>query len=48
MVVPEHVREYAQKEGLYVLVQSGDSVVLAEPSGDFKVREWYGPDHGGR
>ncbi|MDR3167637.1 MAG: hypothetical protein LBT93_06815 [Treponema sp.] len=41
MVVPENVREYAQKEGLYVLVQSGDSVALAEAPENFKVREWY-------
>ncbi|MDR2101912.1 MAG: hypothetical protein LBP43_05020 [Treponema sp.] len=40
MVVPEHVREYAQKEGFYVLVQSGDSVAAAETPEGFKVREW--------
>ncbi|MFP3091292.1 hypothetical protein LQZ21_13300 [Treponema sp. TIM-1] len=40
MVVPEHVREYAQKRGLYVLVQSGDSVIVAEAPQGFKVREW--------
>jgi hypothetical protein len=40
MVAPEHVREYAQKKGFYVLVQSGDSVAVAEAPEGFKVREW--------
>jgi hypothetical protein len=40
MVVGSNVRDYAQKKGLYVLVQSGDTVTLAETSKDFKVREW--------
>ncbi|MDR3138940.1 MAG: hypothetical protein LBT95_04625, partial [Treponema sp.] len=40
MAVPEHVREYAQQRGLYVLVQSGDSVALAEVPEGFKAREW--------
>jgi hypothetical protein len=40
MVVAGKVREYAQRKGLYVLVQSGDSVTVAEASGAFKVREW--------
>ncbi|MDR3191712.1 MAG: hypothetical protein LBT87_01460 [Treponema sp.] len=40
MVVSGKVREYAQKKGLYVLVQSGDSVALAEAPEGFKAREW--------
>jgi hypothetical protein len=40
MVVSGKVREYAQKRGLYVLVQSGDSVTLAEAPESFKAREW--------
>ncbi|MDR1286717.1 MAG: hypothetical protein LBK08_12875, partial [Treponema sp.] len=40
MVASEDVRKYALKKGLYVLVQSGDTVVLAEPPEGFKVREW--------
>jgi uncharacterized coiled-coil DUF342 family protein len=40
MVVPGHVREYAQKRGFYVLVQSGKSVAIAEAPEGFKVREW--------
>jgi hypothetical protein len=40
MVVSGKVQEYAQKKGLYVLVQSGDSVVLAETPEGFKAREW--------
>ncbi|MDR3192655.1 MAG: hypothetical protein LBT87_06280 [Treponema sp.] len=40
MTVPGNVREYAQKKGLYVLAQSGDSVAVAEAPEGFKVREW--------
>jgi hypothetical protein len=40
MVAAEEVRKYAQKRGLYVLVQSGDSVALADADGSFTVREW--------
>ncbi|MDR1107294.1 MAG: hypothetical protein LBL44_13140, partial [Treponema sp.] len=40
MVAPEDVRKYALKKGLYVLVQSGNTVILAEPPEGFKVREW--------
>jgi hypothetical protein len=40
MVAAEAVRKYAQKKGLYVLVQSGDSVALAETDGTFRAREW--------
>ncbi|MDR2375566.1 MAG: hypothetical protein LBD96_03910 [Treponema sp.] len=40
MVVAAEVREYAQRKGLYVLVQSGDSVVVAEMPENFKAREW--------
>jgi hypothetical protein len=42
MVVADNVREYAQKKGLYVLVQSGDSVEVAEAPANFKAREWQG------
>jgi hypothetical protein len=40
MVVSGEVREYAQKKGLYVLVQSGDSVAVAEAPEGFHAREW--------
>ncbi|MDR0668939.1 MAG: hypothetical protein LBF95_02555 [Treponema sp.] len=40
MAVASEVREYAQRKGLYVLVQSGDSVVVAEMPENFKAREW--------
>jgi hypothetical protein len=40
MVVSGKVREYAQRKGLYVLVQSGDTVAVAEAPEGFKVREW--------
>jgi RecB family endonuclease NucS len=40
MVVTGEVRKYAQKRGLYVLVQSGNSAALAESPEGFKAREW--------
>jgi hypothetical protein len=40
MVVPAAAREYAQQKGLYVLVQSGKSVALAETPAGFTPREW--------
>ncbi|MDR0998335.1 MAG: hypothetical protein LBL70_04650 [Treponema sp.] len=40
MVVTKEAREYAQRKGLYVLVQSGDTVAVAEAPEGFKVREW--------
>ncbi|MDR1908519.1 MAG: hypothetical protein LBQ35_01205 [Spirochaetaceae bacterium] len=39
-IVPDNVLNYAFKKGLYVLVQSGKSVALAERPENFKVREW--------
>jgi hypothetical protein len=39
-IVPESVLRYAEKKGLYVLVQSGDSMRVAEEPNIFKVREW--------
>jgi hypothetical protein len=38
-VAPDNVRKYALKKGLYVLVQSGDSIAVLEAPG-FKAREW--------
>jgi hypothetical protein len=40
MIVTDGVRKYAQDKGLYVLVQSGDTVAVAEPPEGFKPREW--------
>jgi leucyl aminopeptidase (aminopeptidase T) len=40
MVVAENVRDYAQKKGLYVLVQSGDTVEVAEGPETFEPRKW--------
>ncbi|MDR3173108.1 MAG: hypothetical protein LBU19_02550 [Treponema sp.] len=40
MSVSEEVRDYAQKKGLYVLVQSGDSVTVVDVPEGFRVREW--------
>ena len=39
-VVPENVFNYAQGNGLFVLVQSGDSVTIADMPKGFKAREW--------
>jgi hypothetical protein len=39
-IVPESVCRYAQKKGLYVLVQSGDSVEVASIPQGFEVRKW--------
>jgi hypothetical protein len=40
MVAAGGVRKYAQKKGLYVVVQSGDTAALAESPEDFAAREW--------
>jgi hypothetical protein len=39
-IVPGEVRKYAQERGLYVIVQSGESVTIAETPPDFKAMEW--------
>jgi len=39
-IVPENVLRYAQKKGLYVVEQSGDSVTIADMPQGLKVREW--------
>ena len=39
-VVPESVLKYAQKKGLYVVLQTGDSVAIANAPQGFKAREW--------
>ena len=39
-VVPQQVLDYAQKRGLYVLVQSGESVKIAKLPANFKPQEW--------
>ena len=39
-VVPENVLKYAQKKGLYVVLQTGDSVAIADAPEGFKAREW--------
>jgi hypothetical protein len=40
MAVADEVRKYAQRKGLYVLVQSGDSVTVADLPESFSPREW--------
>jgi hypothetical protein len=40
MAVAEEVRDYAQRKGLYVLVQSGDSVTVADAPNSFTARVW--------
>jgi len=39
-VVPKNVMKYAQKQGLYVVVQNGESVSIADAPKGFKAREW--------
>ena len=39
--VTEDVLEYAQKNGLFVIVQTGDNVMIADMPEGFKAREWY-------
>ena len=39
-VVPESVLKYAQKKGLYVLVQTGEAIAVADMPQGFKAREW--------
>ena len=39
-IIPEGVLEYAQSQGLYVVVQSGESIRVADPPEGFKAREW--------
>jgi hypothetical protein len=39
-IVSDGVCKYAQKKGLYVLVQSGDAVVAADMPEDFSPRKW--------
>ncbi|MDR0248440.1 MAG: hypothetical protein LBI44_02095 [Oscillospiraceae bacterium] len=39
-VVPDGVLRLAQKQGLFVIVQSGDSAVIAAPPAGFSVRVW--------
>jgi phenylalanyl-tRNA synthetase alpha subunit len=40
MVVEEEALKYAQAQGLYVLVQSGDSIEVAATKKTFQAREW--------
>ena len=39
-IVPKNVMNYAQKQGLYVVVQNGESVSIADAPQGFKAREW--------
>ena len=39
-IVQESVLRYAQKKGLFVIVQTGDSVAIAAMPKGFKAREW--------
>ena len=39
-MVTENMLKYAQDKGLFVLVQSGDSVTIADTPQGFKPREW--------
>lgn len=39
-IVPENVLKYAQGKGLFVIMQNGDAVSIAEAPQGFKAREW--------
>ena len=39
-IISDNVLKYAQKKGLFVLVQTGDSVAIAAVPEGFKAREW--------
>ncbi|GHT34157.1 hypothetical protein FACS189427_00960 [Planctomycetales bacterium] len=39
-VVDDTAEEFAHKNGMYVIVQSGDSVKIVKPPKNFKVKEW--------
>jgi hypothetical protein len=39
-IVSESARRYAERHGLYVLVQNGDNVSIAEDPREFKGKEW--------
>jgi len=39
-VVAENVLKYAQRKGLYVVIQTGDTIALADTPHGFKPREW--------
>jgi hypothetical protein len=39
-LVPDEVRRFAQENGMYVIVQSGESVKIIKPPKGFKPREW--------
>jgi hypothetical protein len=37
-IIPENVRDFALKQGFYVIEQSGDNVAIKEPEGS--LRAW--------
>jgi DNA mismatch repair ATPase MutL len=39
-LVPDEVRRFAQENGMYVIVQSGESVKIIKPPKGFKPHEW--------
>ena len=39
-IVPDNVLKYAQKQGLYVIVQNGESLSIVDVPQGFKAREW--------
>ena len=40
VTIHEGVQDYAQKQGLYVITQSGDTITVAKLPQGFKAREW--------
>jgi hypothetical protein len=39
-VVSKEVVKFAQKKGMYVIVQSGEAVEIVTPPKGFKAKEW--------
>jgi len=39
-IIAKNVMEYAQEKGLYVFVQTNDSIAVADSPANFKAREW--------
>jgi hypothetical protein len=39
-IFSDNAKNYALKQGLYIIEQSGDTVKITEPSGENKAKAW--------
>jgi hypothetical protein len=39
-IVEDNVREYAKKNGFFVVSQAGETMRIDKPEGEFSVKEW--------